>query len=817
MRRLLAAALVVCTRLAFSAALPPLVCSSGGPIGTVDLRVDPARNGDKPLPLRTINRLEEGEILTYRPLLRGKEERKGEVSLVLVPAEGVHAPEALLVFPAKDANQPQQWKVPWRVGLVAFVYGPSGLNVGKVRGFLSKDSDVVGELADYADKTTRTEALLAELSSPNTSSERLQSALQGFSSQFGVNVQIARNAPTDQQAVALFQALNPAIASYDPLSPQPAASTRQTAGLATMVGEMFFGSPVGLAAGGTALLLNLRALAFPNSEFRSSFSQSMPEDGLGLCGKTGPAPPHTRVAYLWATRIPNAGAPSVTIGQENSLPAGIKSPLPVTVPDEAWKYLDRARDWKLQPSNGKAVAVKVEKLGDAKKLELDLTGVPPGHYALQGSWDWDRFLATGAIDVRSLGDFKSARMAPSSQDRLIANAGKTTVTLDGGGASGDFEFVTKVEIEKLHDKFAAPSAVPFVLPQGLRRGPQREADLQIDTAGLDPGDYKLIVSQLDGKAHDVPLEILPPPPSVENLPIVVNQGVSKIDFTLKGERLDLLQKLEAPQVGAALDRAVAGQKQRRVALQIPPNAGAGTSFAIRAFVNGRSEPLTFANAIRIVGPKPRIAGLTIARPPEEQVQLNEHELPSGIFLSAMLNVEHLQSSGSVKLGCGEGEDLVLRLGERSGSSRAQLLTPNQVFLAFDTGRWPNGCVLQVSVANGNEGESAPSTLGRIVLLPTIEDLELTADDDASDSFEAGLTGEYLETIDKIGWGADRSQKVEGLPVPTADGGKEKLESSVPPPPDADPQLWIWLRNESAPRVTTIRPNQTKSVSQIPEQ
>ena len=62
--------------------------------------------------------------------------------------------------------------VPWRVSLLAFVYGPEGLNTKKVRRFLSRDDELVGQLADYADKTAKTEALIAELSSPETSNKR---------------------------------------------------------------------------------------------------------------------------------------------------------------------------------------------------------------------------------------------------------------------------------------------------------------------------------------------------------------------------------------------------------------------------------------------------------------------------------------------------------------------------------------------------------------------------------------------------------------------------------------------------------------------
>jgi hypothetical protein len=828
-RRLPAAALLLLPRFVSGVSLPPLVCSSGGAIGTIDLRVDPSRAGEKPLPLRTINRLEEGETVTYRPILRQGEQRKGEVDVVLVPAAGVKADSnrgksnrgdskradstesTLLISDPKPAEQAQQWKVPWRAGLVVFVYGPSGLNVRKVKGFLGKDSDLPGQLADYADKTSKTEALLAELSSPNTSPERFQSALQGFSSQFGLNVRISpTTAPTDQQTLALFQAINPAVASYDPLSAQSSASARQTAVLATLVGEMFFGSPVGLAAGGTALLLNLRAIAFPNTEFRSSFSQPMPDssggnDGLGLCGKTGSTPAHTQIAYLWATRIPNASPPAIEIGSENSLPEGVKSPLPVSLSEAAWKIIDRARDWSLKPaSGGKTPNIKVQKLGETGKLELDLSGVTPGRYILQGNWDWDHFQSSGAIDVRPLSDFKSTHIVPSSQDRLVASTGKVPITLDSGGDTGDFEFLTKVQIEKLHDEFAMPASVPFVLPEGLRRGPQQHVDLQIDTANLDPGQYKLMLSQVDGKAHDVALELLPPPPTLANLPIVINQGVQQADFVLKGLRLDLLKRLEVSKGSVQLAAPAPGQTERKVTVRMANDLGAGTSLALLAYVDGRSQPLTFSDAIRVAGPRPRITEVTLGRPPNQLIQLAGDELPGGAFLSAMITVDHFQSNSAIKLSCipSNGDGGTAPLGVGSGSLRVQQLTSNQVFLSFDSSGWPDGCVLQALVSNGNEGDSPPYKIGRVVLLPAIDSFDVTGD--AADSFHATLTGQNLETIEKLGWSPDQSQPVDTLPLPTADGQKQKLDTPIPPPPDAGAQLFIWLRNETKPRMTTLR-------------
>jgi hypothetical protein len=570
------------------------------------------------LPLRTINRLEEGGTLLYRPLLRSGEERKGEVAIVLVPANKMAAGEKLLILDPKAANKPEEWKVPLRVSVVAFVYGPSGLSARKVKDFLSRDDDLVAQLADYAEKTAQTEALIAALSSPNSSAANVQSALQGFSSQYGLSAQIDRTASPNQQAMALFKNLNPAIASYDPISLQGSQPMGQAAGLATSVATLFFGSPVGLAAGGTAMLLELRALAFPGAQFRSSFSQALPEDGLGLCGRRDVAPRHTRVAYIWASRIPNAGPPQLSIKKPNSLPAAMKSSLPMAGPDTDWKYVDRARNWALQPENGKPIPIKVQKLGDTKMLDLDVgPTVNPGKYKLVANWDWVHFEVNGQVEVKSLSDFSSARLIASSQDLLVAKTGKVPVTVEGS----DFEFVTKVEIEKVDDKFASPAPVPFVLPHGLRQGTQDRMDIQVNTIDLDPGQYKLLISQVDGKTHPVNVNILSAPPRIENLPVVLNQGISTTEFTLKGQRLDLLSRLHVARGTAELAAASTGETERKLTLHMATDIAAGTSLALKAYTADRSEPLIYSDALRIAGPRPRITELRMYQPPGQDVQL----------------------------------------------------------------------------------------------------------------------------------------------------------------------------------------------------
>ena len=120
----------------------------------------------------------------------------------------------------------------------------------------------------------------------------------------------------------MSRSINPSLASVDPVAQDPAQSTAQSAALATSVAGIFFGTPVGLAASGGALFLNLRGMMFPNTEFRSSFAMAADSasDKLDLCGKRDPAKARMKVAYLWAARIPNAKPPAIKIQTANHLP-----------------------------------------------------------------------------------------------------------------------------------------------------------------------------------------------------------------------------------------------------------------------------------------------------------------------------------------------------------------------------------------------------------------------------------------------------------------------------------------------------------------
>ncbi|MBV9266281.1 MAG: hypothetical protein JO061_08955, partial [Acidobacteriaceae bacterium] len=653
------------------------------------------RKTDQPLPFHTINHLSEGDTILYNPVLRGREKRAGEVALVMVPAKREAGSDSLIVTDPKPADKPQEWKIPQTISIIAYVYGPEGLSKKKVKGFLSQDDLLIAQLADYAEKTAQTEALIQTLSSADSSSASVNAALSGFASQYGLAFQIDKTAPATVQAAALFSNLNPQLATYDPLTPSASARIGQTASLTTAAAALFFGSPIGLAAGGTAMLLDLRSIAFPGTQFRSSFAEPIP-NGIHLCGQRNPAPPHTRVAYIWANRIPNTPAPSIEIGKANYAPEGQKTPVPVSAPERDWRYLERARAWTLESDDGKKCPLKVLKLANQKSLELDLSksSIAPGSYKLSGYWDWARFEANGRIVVKPLSDFADAQLEASSQDRLLTKSGKVPVTLQ----DDDFEFTTKVQLQRRGDEFATAETVPFVLPQGLREGPQQRMDVQINTAELDPGEYELLISQPDGKSHPVKIHILPNPPAISNLPVLVNQGVAVQHYVLKGDRLELLTKLESDGAALELDPPSGDDAQRSVTVQVKGNPKPGTTFDLAAYVKNRNEPLAFRQALQITGPLPVIASSKLSLPSQTPVSLLPGELPAGDTLAAMLDVKNIEPTSTLRLFCsGDNSSPELHVGQQSDRWSLQQLSQDQLFLSYDTSAMPAGCSVQVVV------------------------------------------------------------------------------------------------------------------------
>lgn len=754
--------------------------------------------GSGALPFRTINHLSEGDTLYYEPVLRGKESRPGEIALVLVPQKIEKGQPQIIVTDPKPAGKPQRWDIRQTISIAALVYGPAGLSRRGVAKFLARDQLLVAQLADYADKTAQAERLVATLSNSESSAASVNAALNGFASEYGFAVQIDRTEPVETQAETLFATMNPQLAMYSPLASSTAVRTGQTASLATTAAALFFGSPIGLAAGGTAMLLDLRAIAFPDTQFRPSFAQALKDSDVNLCGPAGAAPAHTRVAYIWASRIPETAAPSIKVGEANSIAAKQKTPLAVTVPDAGWKYLDRARNWALT-SGGKKIAVKVVKLANQKAIEIDLTKaeIAPGDYTLSAFWDWTGFEASGKVHVAELSDFKKAHLETSSQDHLLAKSGKTVATLEGG----DFEFTTKVEMKKLHDEFATAEAVRFVLPKGLRKGPQDHMDVQIDSDDLDPGAYELLIAQQDGKPHAVEFRVLPSLPEIRNLPILVNQGSATQHFVLKGARLDLIAKLDAPGAMITLNPAGSDHTERSVTVELKSAPKPGTDLPVQAALKDRTDVLTFDEGIGVTGPLPVIASFKLSMPASMNIPVREGEFPAGYAMNALLDVKNIEAAGVLRLGCadGNGDPVVLHIGQETNAWNLERLSQDQLFLAFDTSALPAGCALEAAIDNGRDGKSQPVTLAHIIRVPRVDSFTVSAGN------QYVLTGENLEMVDKLGWDADHPVALSGLPQALPGPGlRQSVAITLPDPPAPNAPLYVWLRGDDKGRASTIQ-------------
>jgi hypothetical protein len=768
-------------------------------LGALDLRV--LIPGQQALPFRTITHLTEGDTLLYAPVLRPKEKRPGEIALILVPAKReVGTPEIFVTDP-KAADKPEQWKMDRTISLAALVYGPSGLNRKKVTGFLAKDEVLVAQLADYAAKTAQAEKLVETLSNKDSSSLSVSAALSSFASGYGISAQTDESAPAQIQAGSVFSTMN---TGSSPLSSSTVAASAPSGGLAGMAASFFFADPVGVATGGMSALLELRAIAFPDTQFRASFVKPIKDAQVTLCGQQGDTPAHTRIAYIWASRIPNAATPVIHIGDADFIPEKQKTPVPVKVDDPAWKYLDRAREWTLVDDHNKKAPVSVVKLGKQKALEIDLTKahLAPGDYKLTAFWDWAPIEAIGTVHVRPLGDFKQAHLETASQDRLMAGSGKDAVSLTGG----DFEFITKVEMKKLNDEFATSASVPFHLPKGLRKGPQDHVDVQIDTENLSPAAYELLISQPGTKSHPVNFKILPNPPHIDNLPIIVNQGAGAQHFVLKGQRLGLLAKLEAP--GAVLKLGAGSDDgERSVTVDMNSTPSPGTDLAVKEFLDDRSEPLTLSDALEITGPLPLITSSKLSPPAGMAIAIRANEFPAGYTLNALLDVKNIERSSVLRLACadGVGEHAALALGERTAHWNIEQLSPDQWFLAFDTSGLPAGCALQAVVDNGRGGKSQPFPLAEILPVPQVDSFTVTADLPINGMRHYRLTGTNLELIAKLGWDVANAVTVSGLPAPLPGPGlKQSIEVNLPDPAEPSGNLYVWLRGDKQARATTIK-------------
>jgi hypothetical protein len=803
---------LACLEAASVFAAVPRGCTGSTTLGTFRVSVLPPegrpqgcpKRGGSPcplaaaLPVKAVSQIPAGSRLEWAPAGTASHiAAKAEVAGILLP-EGDG--DLVILEPRKAAVQ-ASWELSKSPQVLAVIYGPQGLSMGKVKSLVEHNRELLAQLADYAQQTSEVETLVDRLAASEQSGGSADAVLKGFSSQYGVSLpKLDSKAPTDQQASLLLKALMPAANSYDPLAPGP-SQMQQSVGLAASLAGLFFGNPVALAAGGTELFANLKTVLFPATEFRSAFAQTSGKDDLALCAKTAAAKSRTRLAYLWAYRVPGLKPPAAALAGPAHMPLGSKSLLKLK-PDSGSniKDLARAREWRLMPvAGGTAIPVPVEVASAPDTIEVDLskTTAAPGDYRLSALWDWGAIAIDGVLHLHRYGDFSRVQVAPESHDRLVAGNGIVAVKLTGT----DFEFVEKAAIEKASGRrLQNPAPAEFTLPLGKRAGEQDSMEVEVDTAA--PGPYRLLITQSDSLTHEVPVTVLPPNPKIANLPVRANVGEARQAIRLEGTGMDRIESISTP-AGEITGNPYGGCWKGEIRLN--GEAVRGRTYPISIRVKGLQSPLEIADAVRVLGPRPKIESVRKSAPADMGIEIREDELPAGTALGLVLSVDNIESAGSrpdVEFGCeGEGLKKILDLSPPVSG-------PGSLYVSVDPGAvgYP-GCRLTATVKVDPEGSSDAYILGRVVRLPQLEQFTLTGEQIGPSVYAGILTGRDLDLIAKAGWDAKNGVAVDAIPAPVpaaGDPSRQTLRLALPwPAPAPHAPLYVWLRGESEGRKTGV--------------
>ncbi|MGH3184862.1 MAG: hypothetical protein ACRDOE_23555, partial [Streptosporangiaceae bacterium] len=361
----------------------------------------------------------------------------------------------------------------------------------------------------------------------------------------------------------------------------------------------------------------------------------------------------------------------------------------------------RAHGWTLvSPGRKKDIALSLSADPEKKTLVLDLTHskLTPGEYSLQAKWDWDVVPVLGEVHVHALSNLAAVRLTPESQDRLIAGAGRAPIELTGA----DFEFVQKLALKNPRDRYAAPATLNFTLPDGLRGGPQPKLEAEIDTRSLTPGEYRLLMTQVDGQPHETAVRVLPPPPQLTNGPVRLNLGERSQHVLLRGTGLSRVLRVTLDgaedQTGLKLGPPT-GDDRRELTVTLPGNAIRGEQLAFRVMVEDMNAPMVWKDAADVVGPRPRIDRVTASLPADFAVGLRKGELPSGSFVSFVLAARGFAPSANLRIVCSDQsltfQPLTIHAGEQRADAALRRATPESLFLSFDPGAvGQSGCTLE---------------------------------------------------------------------------------------------------------------------------
>jgi hypothetical protein len=154
-------------------------CVGSATLGTFQLSVRPFSHG-LPLPLKSVAAIPAGARLIWTPAhLRLPPSNSAEVTVIEVPAsDGM-----LLTLEPRKASEKTEWQLPERPLVIALVYGPQGLSEGKLQTLVTRNQDLLRELAEYAEQSSQVEDLVQELADAEQSRADAGNVLKGVSAE----------------------------------------------------------------------------------------------------------------------------------------------------------------------------------------------------------------------------------------------------------------------------------------------------------------------------------------------------------------------------------------------------------------------------------------------------------------------------------------------------------------------------------------------------------------------------------------------------------------------------------------------------------
>ena len=736
---------------AFATAEP--LCPGGAAVA--HFRLQAQRPGEtRWLALETLNGLRKGDTVSYVPSdpVPGEDQGKAEVVLLLAPQEG----HALMVLERKSARGRQQWQVPTDVAVVALAYGPNGWRGDRLETMLRRDPEMLTQLAAYGTRTTQVEELVDAMARRDP--RNMEAALRGLAAGGVGGGRLDRNATVDQQTLTMLRTLNPALATYDPLTVEPRVRWQQSAGLAAAVAGLFLGNTVAVAATSATLFLNLRTVAFPRTEFRSALRRES-----ALCGKPG-AGSGVRFAYLWARRLPSGAVPSLALAEPGHWAEGMPGKVEFA---GTTAELGQVQRWRWVDAGGGTTPV----VGAVREGALQVTKPPaPGTYSLAGDWDWQALRAAGVVTVYSWPAWEAMRLEAASADALQAGKGRVRLRLTGA----DFQFVTRVELESMTDRLAEPVVARIVAD----KGPVLDFEIEVDTDRLRQGAHRIWLTRADGAKHSFAAMVHGELPRVMGLPLAVRGNGAAQRLRLSGERLEQIERMEI--AGGTVEWA----RERQEVIVRLDNGSVDRDRELTAWVGGRNVPVRWANAIRVLPAAVSVVAVQRAARELGSVELMESEVEDGSLVSVAVRL-----SGPL---AGDPPHLV-RCGKME---RAERTGPAEWFLVVRPEGKP-GCVVTVEMEPGG----AEVAVGKVIRRPELTGFVLTAESAGPGRFWGELTGKYLERIERVGWNGQEGLAVSELPT----GGGQKLRIAVPwPAPTPHAPLYVWLRGEARGRKTTAK-------------